>query len=191
MRAAPLCGARPAAASGSGVRALLRASRSSFIFPPTRRSAFASQKPPLPPRSRFTASTARSRSLLAVSAAADGGERDGSGGGGAPQRPERRMDTHYTFTEELFTDAFQFVIPIYQRPYEWGPPELEQLMRDLEANLDANEQDVNELEVRARSRVGSGVRAVYTAARRHHDPKPSSARARTHARARRRTTWAR
>ncbi len=88
------------------------------------------------------------------------------------------MDTHYTFTEELFTDAFQFVIPIYQRPYEWGAPELEQLMRDLEANLNASVQDVNELEVRARvrqqlrctSRVGFGVRSRQRDGEARHDP---------------------
>jgi hypothetical protein len=162
MHAAPICGSQQAVASGGGVRALLRAASSrgsGSVIPPSspstlssRGSAFAMRKPP-PPRPRFTVSTERPSSL-AVSAAADGGgERDSSSGGPQQQRPERRMDTHYTFTEELFTDAFQFVIPIYQRPYEWGTTEMEQLMRDLEVNLDAQVDDVNELEVRACARA--------------------------------------
>ena len=78
----------------------------------------------------------------AASAAYGGPEHD------AAARLERRMDTAYVFTADLLADAYQFIVPCYQRVYEWEE-EVTRLLCDIEANLDVEEPDVNKLEVRA------------------------------------------
>jgi hypothetical protein len=78
-------------------------------------------------------------------------QRVGAGGAddssSAPPPVERRMSTIYEYAGKLFTDKYQFVIPVYQRVYEWEKEEVEMLLNDLESRLDT-QQDVNRLEVR-------------------------------------------
>jgi hypothetical protein len=63
-----------------------------------------------PVRSRLlSSSAAAARRARAGVVAADGS------GGADTSVAERRMSTSYAFAEELFTDAYQFIIPAYQR----------------------------------------------------------------------------
>lgn len=57
------------------------------------------------------------------------------------------MSTVYAYAGELFSDNYQFLIPVYQRVYEWEKEEVEVLLNDLESRLDT-QQDVSKLEVR-------------------------------------------
>lgn len=40
-------------------------------------------------------------------------------------------DLNLLTIEQLFSENSHYIIPIYQRNYAWGAPEIEQLIRDI------------------------------------------------------------
>ena len=62
------------------------------------------------------------------------------------RRQDRKMDTAVLCIGDLLTDAYQIVVPIYQRVYEWETEEVEKLLDDFVMNLDSS-MESNQLKV--------------------------------------------